>query len=181
MPARHLIHVLIVDDNSVCAGMLARLLQFKLRHLSDFKITTASSAEEALQNLENTAYDIIFSDIEMGVMSGTAMAKEIRRRNIDIPIIAVTSRYDSKSCNEYREAGFTKWLEKPAKFQDIYTVIEEMLKGKSMTSLTSWFELLPIQLQIIPSWPLFLPIKFSILLGISEFMKGKGGMIGLWQ
>jgi CheY-like chemotaxis protein len=127
------IRVLIVDDNKICTDILARV--FSTKRFSAlpilFEITIVSSAEEALEYLKTAHYNIIFSDIEMSGMTGVEMVRQIRKRDRTTPIIAITSKFDSKSCMQYREAGFTDWLQKPAKSDDIYSVVE----GLSMTSL----------------------------------------------
>src|SRR4051812_34599542 len=108
MTATPTLHILIVDDNTICAKLLARLLSriFELEQLkitTTFEITTHQSPEDALPDLGKNKYDIIFTDIEMTSMSGCDMARVIRdksvdslyRRNLDTTIIAVTSKYDS--------------------------------------------------------------------------------------
>jgi CheY-like chemotaxis protein len=51
----------------------------------------AASAREALTTLEADAFDLVFSDIVMpGGMSGVDLARELRRRQPDLPVLLTT-------------------------------------------------------------------------------------------
>ena len=135
MTASPALHILIVDDNAICAQILARIFTLKqLKEIATFEITIHNSPEDALPDLKKTQYDIIFTDIEMTNMSGCDMAQTIRdkstdiyKKNHDTPIIAITSRYDDNSCIQYKEAGITECLKKPAKVNSIYTIVDHQV------------------------------------------------------
>jgi CheY-like chemotaxis protein len=120
--AKPILHILIIDDNAICADIIARIFTTKrLDEIATFHITKLHSAEDALHDLENMRYDIIFTDIEMTGMSGDDMVRIIRSNsgdiihsgNRDISIFAITSKFDGKSRIRYSEAGITKCLKKP--------------------------------------------------------------------
>ena len=130
-------YILIIDDNCICSAILKGTIK-KLQSLFQdtlFVITTLSSAEEALKNLVTATYDLIFTDIEMGEVSGDKMARIIRdmspdsiyMKNRGIPIYAVTARHDEESHKQYKKAGITGTLAKPAKKECIYAIIENMI------------------------------------------------------
>lgn len=125
--------VLIVDDNPVCSDILARVIvSQQLGEIATLHVTTLCSAEEALRDLGTTCYDIIFTDVEMGQIWGDEMARTIRsdhtvpihKANRDVPIVAITARCDPVSCARYEEAGINQCIEKPAKKESIYAIIE---------------------------------------------------------
>jgi CheY-like chemotaxis protein len=128
------LRILIVDDNHICSQLLARIFTTeRLKGITTFQLTILYSAEDALRVLETNCYDIIFTDIEMTGMSGDEMVRVIRNEsgsilkgNRNIPIIAVTSKYDNESCMQYVEAGITECLQKPAKIESIYTIVERL-------------------------------------------------------
>ena len=137
MTATPALHILIVDDNTICAQLLARIFELEqLKRITTFEITIHHSPEDALPDLGKNKYDIIFTDIEMNGMSGCDMAKAIcdksadslYRGNCDSLIIAVTSKYDSKSLIQYEEAGIITCLRKPAKKEDVLKIIEERVE-----------------------------------------------------
>jgi two-component system NtrC family sensor kinase len=83
--------VLLVEDNADVAVVAADYLdQLKC------KVVHASSAEEALKLLAEQGFDLVLSDIVMPGMSGLEMARRIRERHPDIPII-LASGYSDKA------------------------------------------------------------------------------------
>jgi PAS domain S-box-containing protein len=78
--------VLLVEDNPevaiVSTGLLEQL---------GYKVRWAADASAALEELENDVVDIVFSDVVMpGKMDGIRLAKTIREKNPNLPILLVT-------------------------------------------------------------------------------------------
>jgi two-component system NtrC family sensor kinase len=83
--------VLLVEDNADVAVVVTDYLaQLKC------KVGHASSAEEGLKLLADRHFDVVLSDIVMPGMSGLEMARRIRERHPDIPII-LASGYSDKA------------------------------------------------------------------------------------
>ena len=79
--------ILIVDDEADIREILTCNME-----AAGYEVEEASSAEEALQKLDNT-YSLILLDIMMEGMSGYRMADIIRKeRKSDIPIIFLTAK-----------------------------------------------------------------------------------------
>lgn len=55
-----------------------------------FEVITATSASQALDILENTKVDIVLSDVLMPRISGTELAKLIKHRRPDLPVVLVS-------------------------------------------------------------------------------------------
>ena len=56
-----------------------------------YNVRWASDASAALTELENNDIDVVFSDVVMpGKMDGIGLAKTIREKNPEIPILLVT-------------------------------------------------------------------------------------------
>ncbi|WP_149539309.1 ATP-binding protein [Siccirubricoccus phaeus] len=92
-------HVLLVEDDDEVAALVIEMLgQLGLES------TRASSAAAALGALANgRAVDLVFSDVMMpGGMSGVDLAREVKRRRPELPILLTTahveaSRYDAEA------------------------------------------------------------------------------------
>lgn len=141
MAATLILRILIVDDNVICAKLLARIIKSKqYEEPITIETTIYNSPNEALNDLKNTPYDIIFTDIEMTpTISGVGIARSIRNddnymENRYIPIYAVTCKADEKSRISYENAGITGCLEKPAKPDSVHIIIEERVR-QLMTSM----------------------------------------------
>ncbi len=86
--------ILIVEDEKAARD---RLISMKLWESNKYRIcATAGNGKEGLLAYKNTNPDIIITDIEMPVMNGLDLIKEIRKENKHIPII-ILSCYESFS------------------------------------------------------------------------------------
>jgi PAS domain S-box-containing protein len=78
--------VLLVEDNPEVATVSTRLLE-----QLGYNVRWATDASAALAELEKDGIDIVFSDVVMpGKMDGIGLAKTIRKKNPQIPILLVT-------------------------------------------------------------------------------------------
>ena len=84
--------VLVVDDSAEVAQVTSSLFE----HLG-FKTVYRDSADGALKLLEGgTKFDLVFSDIVMpGATDGVGLAREIRSRYSDLPVILTTGYSDA--------------------------------------------------------------------------------------
>jgi CheY-like chemotaxis protein len=98
-------------------------------------ITTVEDGQKAIQELESSEterYNLILSDIEMPIMDGLELAREIRKRARfkDIPIIALTTRFRERDIQNGKEAGFNQYLEKLNPEKLLSTIHDLMLNDK---------------------------------------------------
>jgi two-component system chemotaxis sensor kinase CheA len=110
--------VLVVED----AFIFRKILKGYLDEY-DIRSDMAQNGEEALEFLTQGTYDLVISDIEMPVMDGYELIKNIRDNPEfkSLPVIALTSLVSEESRNKGLEAGFNNYLIKTDK--------EEFLKG----------------------------------------------------
>jgi signal transduction histidine kinase/CheY-like chemotaxis protein len=85
-------HVLLVEDDREVSALTRELLASL-----GFSVTHVTGAEAALGALANSRHiDIVLSDIMMpGGVSGVQLAREIRRRHPDLPILLTTGYVES--------------------------------------------------------------------------------------
>ena len=74
-------------------------------------------------------YDLILMDITMPNMDGLEATRELRRRGIDIPIIAMTANVSEKDRKAALDAGMNAFMEKPIFVDKLYSAISECLEG----------------------------------------------------
>ena len=103
------LRVLVVDDQKVVAHVYSGI--FKALGVGEVDI--AVSGEEAVQLVQEKAYDLVLSDVQMPGMGGIGFVKYVRETlgNRGLPIYAVTS--DTASIDTFREQGFNAVLMKP--------------------------------------------------------------------
>lgn len=74
IPSRHRLRVLVVEDDPALAFLIKSIL------IRDAEVDIAGNGQEGLEWLESGAFDVIVTDVEMPVMNGIDMYREIVRR-----------------------------------------------------------------------------------------------------
>ncbi|WP_165220028.1 hybrid sensor histidine kinase/response regulator [Aquisphaera insulae] len=100
--ARGPVRVLVVDDTPFFLELIRRTLESEGYQVA----TAANGAQGAARLSSGEACDLIVSDIEMPVMDGWEFAREVRRRGLTTPMLALTSLSGPTYENRARECGF---------------------------------------------------------------------------
>lgn len=77
--------ILFVDDHEVLARLSCEILE-----MQGYRAVCAYSAAEALEKFDKEKCDILVSDFRMEGMNGLELAKRIRAKSPNTPIIIVT-------------------------------------------------------------------------------------------
>ncbi len=86
------------------------------------------SGESLLFAWEEEVFDLLILDIEMGGISGMALAEKIRKENEDIPILFVTG-YDEYMAQGYEVAAL-HYLLKPVHREKLFEVLDGLQRRK---------------------------------------------------
>lgn len=78
--------ILVIDDDDNFREMLIEALK-----VCDYKVIPAASPKEALELLKSVSVDAVITDIKMPVMDGVSLAKTIKEKHPDLPVILVTA------------------------------------------------------------------------------------------
>jgi diguanylate cyclase (GGDEF)-like protein/PAS domain S-box-containing protein len=119
--------ILVVDDEELNLDLCVRRLQRK-----GFLMQAARSAQEALDMLGKSDFDLILLDQMMPGMSGLELLKLLRttRTQQDLPIIMVTAVADSASIAQALDLGANDYVTKPIDFSVAIARIRSQLSGK---------------------------------------------------
>jgi EAL domain-containing protein (putative c-di-GMP-specific phosphodiesterase class I)/ActR/RegA family two-component response regulator len=94
------LRVLVVDDDAVCARTVAGML----RHVGPHAVETAASADEAVERLNASTFDLIFCDLNMPGRDGVETMRLFAERHIKCPILLVSGA-DHKILKAAQELG----------------------------------------------------------------------------
>ncbi len=102
------LEVVAVDDEPVNRRVVGGMLR-RLGH----NVRLASTGEETLELVGQQVPDLVLLDLRMPGMSGLAAARELRRRGVTIPILALTAEVRKEEREACIEAGMDGVLSKP--------------------------------------------------------------------
>ena len=77
--------ILFVDDHEVLARLSCEILE-----MQGYKAVCAYNAAEALEKFEQQKFDILVTDWKMEGMNGLELARRVRAKDPQIPVIIVT-------------------------------------------------------------------------------------------
>ncbi len=118
--------ILIVDDKKVNRKIIELMLMSR-----NYQIDHAENGKQALDMIKDNSYDFVFMDIMMPVMDGMSAICEIRKLHKRIPPIIAISAYARQSKkNEFIEAGFDDYIEKPVLSEHLFNKIDTFLLKK---------------------------------------------------
>ncbi len=102
------LQVLVIDDDAVIGRSFDRVLSDK-----GYQVSTALSAEEALDTMNETNFDVVFTDIKMPGMDGLEVTERIKARCPWTPVVVITG-YGTRA-NEIRASvlGASGFVRKP--------------------------------------------------------------------
>lgn len=116
--------VLVVDDSTSMRQMVA----FTLKS-AGFSVVEGGNGQEGLQKLDGQRMDLIISDLNMPVMNGMDMIRQIRSRPQYkfTPILMLTTESQDTKKAEGKAAGATGWIVKPFNPQQLLQVVAKVL------------------------------------------------------
>lgn len=119
--------ILVVDDEPDLVDTMQRRLEY-----FDWDVTTASNGKEGLEHALNEKPDLIVLDIDMPVMNGHEMLKQLRENpNLrDIPVIMCTMSDKVQDITKASSKNICDYLTKPFDFTDLTEKISAALKSR---------------------------------------------------
>ena len=112
--------ILIVDD----APMILNLLDTALS-LEDHEVTKANNAEEAIEKVKGSKFDLGIFDVNMPGKSGLELIPIVKSmengKNMKIVMLTTESSDDMK--NKAKAAGAKAWMVKPFKNDELIQLV----------------------------------------------------------
>ena len=123
--------ILVVDDDENIRMVLRQSLEKEGYHVS-----TANSAEEALNTLQRSFFHVVITDIMMGEMNGVELLLQIKKINSLMQIYVMTSHGTLPHVIQCMQGGAYDFFEKPLKIEDILISL-----GEAARRATRWSSL----------------------------------------
>ena len=114
-------HILVVDDDDGIRSLVKKYL-----NENNYLVTTAKSAEDAIEKTSLIKFDIIVLDIMMPGKSGLEFTNEYKNK-INTPIILLTAKGEANERVEGLESGADDYLPKPFEPKELVLRINNIL------------------------------------------------------
>lgn len=122
--------VLVVDDVDINLKVFKGLLK-----KTGIQIDTAESGKKCLEYVKEKHYDLIFLDHMMPEMDGLETLEQMKLMtdslNKDTPVVMLTANATRGAKKQYIQAGFSDYLTKPIREEDLQEVLAKYLRGKT--------------------------------------------------
>jgi CheY-like chemotaxis protein len=118
----HYNHILLVEDDPDDQFFFTEALY---QVLPQATCTIARNGMEALELIETKATDLIFTDINMPVLGGIDLLRELNKRNLQMPVVVMSSSaVKEKECEDL---GAVSFVLKPKSINQLSIQLQQIL------------------------------------------------------
>lgn len=118
-------HILVVDDS-----ITTRTLEKNILEVAGFSVQTARDGLEALEFLKHDHFDLVITDVEMPIMDGYQLTREIKQNPhlAELPVVVVTSLGSDEDKAKGLQAGADAYIVKNSfDQQSLLTTIRQLV------------------------------------------------------
>lgn len=116
--------LLVEDEESLAIG-----LEYNLSE-EGFDVTLAKDGKQALAEFNDKVFDLIVLDVMIPYLDGFEVARHIRAKDPQMPILILTARTSTEDRVKGLELGVDDYLTKPFHLEELILRIKGMLKRK---------------------------------------------------
>ncbi len=146
--------ILVVDDEEA----LVRLISYNLAK-EGFSILTSFDGNEAWQIIKAEKPDLLVLDLMLPGKDGLEICRDLRKDNIDIPIIMVTARDEEIDKILGLELGADDYMTKPFSVRELSARVKAILRRKQHISSSD-----PVNKELVFGNFTIKPEKYEIFL-----------------
>ena len=119
--------LLYVEDDVSIREEMTEILELDFEHFH-----VASNGQEGLQMYQEFHPDIVISDIQMPLMDGISMSKEILSIDANAKIILTTAFNEEGYLEKAKEIGVIDYVNKPVNINELFEKIEAILASQKV-------------------------------------------------
>ena len=142
--------LIIVDDEIGSAKAMSKFIDYK-----EFEFTVEgifSSAEQALEFIEQNGIDLIISDIKMQGMNGIELLKTVNERFPRIQVVLISAYRDFEYAKEAISNNAFEYITKPVSYAEYIRVLEKVkveFKKRESIAISSVDAMLELQEKVL--------------------------------
>lgn len=115
--------ILLVEDDQNFGDVLKSYLE-----MHDFDITLATDGEMGYQKFTEDEYDVCIFDVMMPKKDGFTLAKEVREKNKEVPIIFLTAKTLKEDVLEGFKIGADDYITKPFNSEELLLRLQAIMR-----------------------------------------------------
>ncbi|MBL0012400.1 MAG: response regulator transcription factor [Flavobacterium sp.] len=118
--------ILLVEDDQNFGAILKDYLL-----LNDFEVTLAKNGMEGFEKFKKDTFDLCILDVMMPYKDGYTLAKEIREKNKEVPIVFLTAKSMKEDVLKGYKVGADDYLNKPFDSEVLLMKIKAIMQRKA--------------------------------------------------
>lgn len=118
--------ILLVEDDPNFGSILRDYLT-----MNDFEVTLAKNGMEGFEKFKKDEYDLCILDVMMPYKDGFTLAKEIREKNKEVPLIFLTAKTMKEDVLKGYKVGADDYLNKPFDSEVLLMKIKAIIQRKA--------------------------------------------------
>jgi two-component system, OmpR family, response regulator len=115
--------ILLVEDDQNFGDVLRSYLE-----MNEYNVTLATDGVAGLESFRKDSFDLCIFDVMMPRKDGFTLAKEVRERNQDVPIIFLTAKTMKDDVLQGFKLGADDYIPKPFNSEELLFRIQAILK-----------------------------------------------------
>jgi len=122
--------ILLVEDNPMNVLVAQTFLE-----RCGARVDVATNGLEALEQFDAQRHRVVLMDLDMPVMDGYEATRQLRKKGVTLPVIALTASLPKEVESEVIKAGLTDMLVKPFDPAELFRVILLHLQSATVSSI----------------------------------------------
>ncbi len=119
------IKILVIEDESVITEFLRIGLTYE-----GYEVTLAQDGRSGLEMLRQNAFSLLILDIMLPDIQGFEVCRQIRSREIDLPILMLTAKKEISDRVKGLDTGADDYMTKPFSFEELLARIRALLRRR---------------------------------------------------
>ncbi|RRR67446.1 MAG: response regulator [Candidatus Viridilinea halotolerans] len=116
------VRLLVVEDDPNIRLFCQRLLQ------TQYNVSTAENGAAALEMLTEQQFDLVITDVQMPMMNGIQLLKQIREHYAEIDTLVMTAHATVETAREALKLGALDYIAKPIESENLLRTVRTCLE-----------------------------------------------------